>query len=189
MAKYQGGEGQGTGVSDGQGVEAPGTLAFAQKNGHLIGDQKIEDDRRRSITQGGRGEQRETLRGGEGTRARNRGVEQTGGGTMPRECQGEVRYPRGRRWVVLCAKRNDAVCVRGHNTRVQGVGFLRTWYRQGVRGSGKIRLAALNIRSGRTGGLETTPRALRQGKVDVGILQETKLTDGIHARNGEGYTV
>ena len=37
--------------------------------------------------------------------------------------------------------------------------------------------------------MEVALRALRQGNVDMGILQETKLTDGIHARQGEGYSV
>ena len=36
-------------------MEAPGPLAFARKKGHPIGDQTLEDDKRRSITQGGRG--------------------------------------------------------------------------------------------------------------------------------------
>ena len=34
--------------------------------------------------------------------------------------------------------------------------------------------------SWRVGGLEAIIRPLRQGNVDVGILQETKLTDRIH---------
>ena len=53
-------------------------------------------------------------------------------------------------------------------------------------------LATLNIRSERTGGLEAALealQALRQGNVDVGVLQETKLTDEIHMRQGEGYSV
>ena len=58
-----------------------------------------------------------------------------------------------------------------------------------MRGSGNIRLATLQIRSGRVGELEVELRALRQGNVDVGILQETKLTDRIHERQGEGYYV
>ena len=49
------GGGRGPGASDCQGVEAPGPLACARKNGHLIGDQTSEYDRRQSITQGGRG--------------------------------------------------------------------------------------------------------------------------------------
>ena len=42
---------------------------------------------------------------------------------------------------------------------------------------------------GRSGGLETTLRALRQGNVDVGFLQEKKLTQGIHTRHDVGYGV
>ena len=53
-------------------------------------------------------------------------------------------------------------------------------------GSGKIRIDTLKIRLGKAGGLEAVLQDLRQGKVDVGVLQETKLTDGIHARQGEG---
>ena len=32
-------------------------------------------------------------------------------------------------------------------------------------------------------------RDLQQGKVDMGVLQETKLTDRIHMRQGEGYSL
>ena len=53
----------------------------------------------------------------------------------------------------------------------------------------KVRLDTLNIRAGRVGGLELALRALCQGKVDMGIVQETKLTDRIHARQGEGYSI
>ena len=79
--------------------------------------------------------------------------------------------------------------MQGQKTRVQGWGYFRTQDRQGVRGSGKIRLATLKIRSGRAGELEVELRELRQGNVDVGILQETKLKDRIHERQGEGYSV
>ena len=53
----------------------------------------------------------------------------------------------------------------------------------------RIILVTLNIRSGRAGGLEAALRVTKQGSVDVGVLQETKLTDGIHAQQGEGYAV
>ena len=78
----------------------------------------------------------------------------------------------------------------GHNARVLGVVHYRTLDRQGVRCLGKakgIRLATLNIRLGRAGGLEAALRDLRQGNVDVGVLQETKLTDSIHVCQVEGY--
>ena len=40
-----------------------------------------------------------------------------------------------------------------------------------MRGLGKIRLSTLKIRSGRAGVLEAVLRELRQGNVDVGVLQ------------------
>ena len=49
-----------------------------------------------------------------------------------------------------------------------------------------VRLATLNIRSGRAGGLEAAPRALKKDKVDVRVLQEKNLADGIHVWQGEG---
>ena len=47
----------------------------------------------------------------------------------------------------------------------------------------------LKIRLGRAGGLEAALQALKQGNVDMGVLQETKLKDGIHARQGSEYAV
>ena len=38
----------------------------------------------------------------------------------------------------------------------------------------------MNIQVGKAGGLETALRELHQGNIDVGFLQETKLTQGIH---------
>ena len=52
-----------------------------------------------------------------------------------------------------------------------------------------IRLATLNIRQGRAGGLEAALRALQQGNVNVGVLKETNLRDGMHAQQGAGYTI
>ena len=46
---------------------------------------------------------------------------------------------------------------------------------------GKIRLATLNIMLGRAVGLEAALMAMQQGNVDMGVLQETKLKDRIHA--------
>ena len=37
--------------------------------------------------------------------------------------------------------------------------------------------------------METALWALQQGNVDVGFLQEKKLTQGIYTRNGAGYDV
>ena len=61
-----------------------------------------------------------------------------------------------------------------------------------MRGLGKekrIRLATLNIRLGKAGGLKAALQELKKGNVDVGLLQETKLTNGIHAVQRAGYTV
>ena len=52
-----------------------------------------------------------------------------------------------------------------------------------------ISLVSLKIRIGRAGRLETALWALQQGNMDVGFLQETKLTQGIHTQNGTGYNV
>ena len=52
-----------------------------------------------------------------------------------------------------------------------------------------IRLASLNIRTRGSGLLETALQALYQGNVDVGFLQEKKLTQGIYTRHGVGYNV
>jgi endonuclease/exonuclease/phosphatase family metal-dependent hydrolase len=46
-----------------------------------------------------------------------------------------------------------------------------------------------NIRSGRAGRLEMVLRAMNQMNVDIGILTEAKLTDGIHMRQSSGYHV
>ena len=52
-----------------------------------------------------------------------------------------------------------------------------------------IKLAMLNIRSGREVGLEAALRALKQVNIYVGLLQEMKLTNGIHARQGAGCAI
>ena len=48
---------------------------------------------------------------------------------------------------------------------------------------------SLNIWTGRAGGLETALQELQQGNVDVGLLQEKKLTQRIHKNHGVGYNV
>ena len=57
--------------------------------------------------------------------------------------------------------------------------------------SGKvpIRFGNYNIRIGRKGGLEMALRGMSQANMDLGILQETKLTDGIYTRGSAGYSV
>ena len=57
--------------------------------------------------------------------------------------------------------------------------------------SGKmpIRFGTYNIRNGRNRGLEAALRGMSQANMDLGILQETKLTDGIYTRRSAGYSV
>ena len=56
-------------------------------------------------------------------------------------------------------------------------------------GSGTFTVATWNIRSGRAGGLESALRAAKSLGVDLILLTETKLTQGIYARRSSGYTV
>ena len=77
---------------------------------------------------------REILGGGEVDRAGNLGVGRTDSGPMPRECQNEGKYWRGRRWGFLRAKWNGSARVQVNNAHVQGVGVFWTQDRQGVRG-------------------------------------------------------
>ena len=82
--------------------------------------------------------------------------------------------------------------VQGHNTCAQGGGQFHTRDRRDVRGSGKakgIRLSMLNIRSGMLESMEVFLQALKQGSVYVDVLQETKLTDGVHVRQGAGCAI
>ena len=46
-----------------------------------------------------------------------------------------------------------------------------------------------NIRNGRKGGLEMALWGMSQANMDLGILQEKKLTDGIYTRGSAGYSV
>jgi hypothetical protein len=58
-----------------------------------------------------------------------------------------------------------------------------------VDGSGSIVVASYNIRNGRNGGLESACWAMAAMGVDLGIFQETKITDGIYTRLSSGYSV
>ena len=57
--------------------------------------------------------------------------------------------------------------------------------------SGKvpIRFGTYNIRNGHSDGLEAALRGMSQSNMDLGILQETKLTDGISNHGSAGYSV
>ena len=52
-----------------------------------------------------------------------------------------------------------------------------------------IKFATYNIRNGRNGGLEAALRVMEQANLDMGILQETKLTDGVYTRASARYRV
>ena len=57
--------------------------------------------------------------------------------------------------------------------------------------SGKvpIRFGTYNIRNRRNSGLEAALWGMSQANMDLGILQETKLMDGIYTRGSAGYSV
>ena len=52
-----------------------------------------------------------------------------------------------------------------------------------------IRFGTCNIRNKKYGGLKSTLRGIGQANMDVGVFQETKLTDGIYTRGSAGYRV
>ena len=67
----------------------------------------------------------------------------------------------------------------------------RTREGQGVRRwtEKMVRFGTFNIRNGRNGGLESALRGLAQGRVDCGILQETKITNRFYTRESSGFWV
>ena len=82
--------------------------------------------------------------------------------------------------------------MQGHNAYGRRGGHIWKQDRRGVKASVEargIRLATLEIRLGRAGGLKAALRALKHGNADVGVLQEMNLRDGIHAQQGAGYAV
>ena len=52
-----------------------------------------------------------------------------------------------------------------------------------------IKFGTYNIRNGRNGGLEAALRGMAQANMDLGVLQETKCTDGVYTRASAGYRV
>ena len=52
-----------------------------------------------------------------------------------------------------------------------------------------IKFGTYNIRNGRNGWLETVLRAMEQANIDMGFMQETKITDGVYTRASAGYRV
>ena len=57
------------------------------------------------------------------------------------------------------------------------------------KGSGTFRMGTYNIITGQGGGILSALRAMGKLGVDVGVLQETKMTKGIYPRQGFGYSV
>ena len=58
-----------------------------------------------------------------------------------------------------------------------------------MRGTVPIRFVTYNIRNGRNRGLESALREMSQANMDLGIFQETKVTDGIYTCGLAGYSV
>jgi hypothetical protein len=58
-----------------------------------------------------------------------------------------------------------------------------------VDGSGSIAVATYIIRSGHNGGLVSALRVMKGMGVDLVILLETKVTDGIYTQKSSGYSV
>ena len=50
-------------------------------------------------------------------------------------------------------------------------------------------IGTYNIRNGHKGGLEVALRGMSQANMDLGLLQDTKLLDGIYTRRSAGYSV
>ena len=58
-----------------------------------------------------------------------------------------------------------------------------------TRGAVSIRFGTYNICNGRNRGLESSFRGMSQVNMDLGIIQETKVTDGIYTCGSAGYSV
>ena len=52
-----------------------------------------------------------------------------------------------------------------------------------------IRFGTYNIWNGRNGGLESALRGMSQANMDLGIFQETNLTDGLFTPRSAGYSI
>ena len=52
-----------------------------------------------------------------------------------------------------------------------------------------IRLGSYNIRNGRNLGLELVLRGMSQANLDLEVLQETNITDGVYVHGSDGYSI
>ena len=76
----------------------------------------------------------------------------------------------------LCSKRREIITNQ-------------CFYSANTSGKVLIRFGTYNIHNGRNGGLEAALRGMSQANMELGILQETKLTDGIYTRKSAWYSV
>ena len=60
---------------------------------------------------------------------------------------------------------------------------------QPTSGTVRIRFGTYNISNGRNGVLESALQGISQANMDLGIFQETKLTDGIYTCGSAGYSI
>ena len=77
------------------------------------------------------------------------------------ECVESSEIRKEQRWGVLRAEWNGETCTRGHNAQDRGSRYKRTTSGQVWKGTGTgrgIRLASLNIQTGRAVGMEMAPR-------------------------------
>ena len=58
-----------------------------------------------------------------------------------------------------------------------------------TRGRVPIGFVTYNIRNGRDGGLELVLRRMAQANMNLGICQETKITDGVYTHGSAGYSI
>ena len=52
-----------------------------------------------------------------------------------------------------------------------------------------IKFGTYNIRNGRNGVFEAALRGMEQANMDLGVMQETKISDGVYTRASAGYRV
>ena len=52
-----------------------------------------------------------------------------------------------------------------------------------------IRFRSYSIRNGQNSGLESDLRGMSQTNLDLGVIQESKITDGIYTRRSDGYSI
>ena len=50
-------------------------------------------------------------------------------------------------------------------------------------------IGTYNIRNARNGGLEAALRGMEQANLNMGILQETNITDRVYTRASAGYRI